>query len=271
MTLLKAITIRPNHYELGILDALKEYTGERTYSKAIIQAATEFEHWRRRADTAEKESAILWAKIDKLCDLARQQKDVENRMYCAMNETIIETERATHRVTEKLRERAQASQEVMDGMTERLRERAQASQEALEEVIERLSERVQASQEAMDDEYERLSERVQASQGVSKRISENVEGISLKLIEALSNNPHPAAKELSTPGISPLVEALIESTRPTAKGLGLSGIPSLVETLSKSPHPAAKGLGLSGIPSLAEALIKGPHPAAKGLSNPGKN
>ena len=72
----------------------------------------EFEQWRRRAEVAENEAAVLWAKIDELCNLARQKNDADKRMYAAMSETIKETERATHRVTERLVEAAQAPQRV---------------------------------------------------------------------------------------------------------------------------------------------------------------
>ena len=39
---IKAGALRPNHYELASLDALKDETSERTYSKAVMKAAKEY-------------------------------------------------------------------------------------------------------------------------------------------------------------------------------------------------------------------------------------
>ena len=220
---IKAITLRPNQFELAILDALKEYTGERTYSKAIMRSSMEFEQWRRRAEVAENEAAVLWAKIDELCNLARQKNDADKRMYAAMSETIKETERATHRVTERLVEAAQAPLRA----AERLAEAAQAPQRA----ARRIAEATQAPQ--------RVAGILKDSK---QRISEHVEGISMRLVEALIKSTHPAAKGLNETGISPLVEALSKSTHPAAEGLNETGISPLVEALSKSTHPAAQGL-----------------------------
>ena len=212
---IKAITLRPNHFELVILDALKEHTGERTYSKAIIRSAIEFDVWRRRAETAENKVLVLRKKIEDICTL-EGLKTVTDKLREKLSESTLEI-----------------SMELIKALSESTHPAAQGlSKTGISRLAEVLSESTHP-----------------AAQGLSESHGERAHGIS-RLAEVLSESTHPAAQGLSEShgerahGISRLAEVLSESTHPAAQGLSKTGISGLAEIPDESTHPAARGLNI---------------------------
>ena len=189
---IKAITLRPNHFELVILDALKEHTGERTYSKAIIRSAIEFDVWRRRAETAENKVWVLRKKIEDICTL-ECQKTVADKLREKLSESTREIS------MELIKVLSESTHPAAQGLSETHGERAHG--------ISRLAEVLSESTHP-------------AAQGLSETHGERAHGIS-RLAEVLSESTHPAAQGLSKIGISGLGEIPDESTHPAARGLNI--------------------------------------------------
>ena len=222
---IKAITLRPNHYELASLDALKNETGERTYSKAIMKAAQEYLHWRRRAETAEEIAEVLSAKLEDLCSMEQQRTEAE-KLSIVMKDA-----------TESIRQAATLGLSVMNNTLNESRNQKVSDAIWLDPEIVR-----QAAKKFSERNKKML--RHAAAQGLSVRTNENTESIR-QTAQRISERNKEITESIrqTAQRISQRNEEITESMRQTAQRISERN-----EEITESMRQAAT-LGLSAMNS----------------------